>query len=79
MKQIITFFQGIIQIFISIWNFLSNTFKILADILVFAYNIVIYAISVIGSLPTWLQAFATLSISISVIFLILGRQGSENK
>ena len=79
MKQIIALFKGLFDIIEMIWSFTSHTFQIFADMFIFAFNLLVYVANVLNNLPIWLKTFAVLSISISVIFLILGRNGSENK
>lgn len=60
------FFTGLIDNFVQFFSYLGVAVKL-------AYNIV-------GSLPTWLSAFALPTVLISVVFIILGREtgGSKN-
>lgn len=75
MQAIIDAFDFIINTIKSVWDFftgfLENTVKML-DILSSVADI---TYGMIASLPTWLTSFATITIFVSLLFMILNRQG----
>lgn len=74
MEFINNFIDGLTGIIEAVYGFFSGfidnfimLFKYIGIASTTAYNLV-------ASLPTWLQAFGTVTVLISVIFMILGRE-----
>lgn len=65
--------QWFIDIFNSVWTFIESLIKGIADLFSVIPQAVTYLTSALGYLPSTLVVFATLSITISVIYLIVGR------
>lgn len=74
MQFLIDSFDFIVNTIKTVWDFftsiLTNTAKMLDYITVVA-NL---AYSLIASLPLWLKSFATITIFISILYLILNRE-----
>lgn len=65
LTSIWNFFQGIIENFILFFKYLSVVFGL--------------CISLILNMPSWLQVFGFITITVSVLYLILGRQTGGKK
>ena len=80
MKGLYTGFQtligsirSIISFIQTIWGFLVNVIKSIGDLIGLLINMFSIVTGIILTLPTWLIAFATLTLSICILFLVLGR------
>ncbi len=79
MGEIIDSLNWLIDVIASVFDwfsdFLENTMKL------FGYlgQAVELTGSLIAALPTWLQAFGTITITVSVIYIILGRSSGGKK
>lgn len=65
LTSIWNFFQGIIENFILFFKYLSVVFGL--------------CISLILNMPSWFQVFGFITITVSVLYLILGRQTGGKK
>lgn len=79
MEFITSFIDGFVGIVESVYGFFTGfignmimLFEYIGIASTTAYNLV-------ASLPTWLQAFGTVTVLISVIFMILGRETGGDK
>lgn len=79
MEFITKFIDGLTGIIEAVWGFFSGLidnfimlFEYIGIASTTAYNLV-------ASLPTWLQAFGTVTVLVSVIFMILGRETGGDK
>ena len=79
MNFLMDFIDFFVSTISSIWNFFMSLidnlllfFKYLGAVLVLAFNL-------IGQMPTWLQVFGTITITVSVLYLILGRSTGGQK
>lgn len=70
----------------AILNAFDTVFGIVGDFFSSLFQFVKYigvgaglAYNLVSSLPTWLQAFGTATVLISILYLILGRQTGGNK
>lgn len=73
LDMIKNFFDWIVDIVTSLWSFLESFFRGLTDLFRIVPQAISYLTSSLGYLPSTLIVFATLTISISVIYLIVGR------
>lgn len=78
MQGILNAFDFIISTIKSVWAFfmgiVDNTIlliKYIGKALELAYDC-------IAQMPSWLQAFAFVTVSVSVLYLILGREGGKS-
>ena len=70
---IIDFFQGLIEIIGSLINLLLNLVRGIIQLIFLIPSAVTLLTTSIGVLPSILVGFATATITISVIFIIVGR------
>lgn len=85
MKKIIAAVKAIASGFNDLINFIQTVFNILGNLLqqiVYLFKYLAQAITIstsfIGTLPAWLGVFATITVSISVLYIILGRKGGAD-
>ena len=74
--EFIDFFVGTIS---SVWNFFQSVienfllfFKYISAVLVMCFNL-------IAQMPVWLQVFGTITITVSILYLLLGRTTGGQK
>ncbi len=79
MNAIIDGFNWIISFFRTIFDFFSTTFEILGLVFKYIYTCIRLANDIIPTLPTWLQAFGLITISICAIYMIIGREAGKTK
>lgn len=72
MQAILDVFNSVLGVFGDFFTSLFQFVKYIGSGATLAYNLV-------ASLPTWLQAFGSATILISVLYLILGRETGGNK
>lgn len=73
MEFLANFVDGVAGFFEAIWGFFSGVIgqmQMLGEYIALASTT---AYSLVDTLPPWLQAFATATILIAIIYLILGR------
>ena len=73
LDSIINGFNWLVDTFQSIWNFITSLFSGLVSMLQMIPQVVSMVTGTIGYLPSVLAVFATLTITVSVLYLILGR------
>lgn len=85
MKKIISAVKAIASGFNDLINFIQMIFKLVFDLLQQIVLLIRYilqansiALSFIYSMPNWIKVFATITIAISVLYIILNRQGGKN-
>ena len=78
MQAIYDFIEGITGTIEAVWNFFGsiiNNLKMLVEYIGLASST---AYNLVATLPTWLQALATATILISILYIILGREAGGN-
>lgn len=80
MRKIISAVKAIASGFNDLINFIVTVFKVLGNLLqqiVYLIKYVLQAVNIstsfIATLPAWLSVFATITVSISVLYILLGR------
>lgn len=80
MRAIIRAVKSILNGFTNLIDFIQTVFKILGNVLqqiVYLIKYILQAINIstsfIATLPAWLSVFATITVSISVLYILLGR------
>ena len=79
MEFLTKFIDGLTGIIEAVWGFftgLIDNFIMLFEYIGIASTT---AYNLVASLPTWLQAFGTVTVLVSVIFMILGRETGGDK
>lgn len=74
MKFIIDGFEFIINTINTIWDFFTGILEHLLMMFQYIGVVANLAYSLINGLPIWLKSFATITIFISVLYLIVGRE-----
>lgn len=71
------FLQSIGDMISNLFNFLLNTITSLFDLVKVIPKFITYLTSTIGFLPSFVTVFAVGTVSVAVIYLILGRSTNE--
>ena len=79
MKGILNAFSVLINIFKTFFNLVMDTFETLAMVFRYLITIVGVAFDTILSFPPWIKAFATITISISIAYFIIGRNVGKSE
>ena len=78
MKGVINSFKWLINFFKTIFSLISSIFKTIATAFEYLITIVQLVITTIATLPEWVKAFALITLSISIIYFIIGRQTGKS-
>lgn len=78
MEWLTDFVDFIINTITSVWDFFTGLLENIGVMLEYLGVVAELCYSTIDSLPTWLQAFGTVTILISILYMILGRQGGKS-
>ena len=78
MRAIINGFKWLISAIKMIFEFIMNFFKAITMLFEFLYNIINVALTTILTLPPYIQAFAYITIAISIIYIIVGRNTGKS-
>lgn len=74
LESLVNFFEWIQNIVLSLWTFLESLFRGIGDMLKALPAAITFLTSGIGNLPPTVTVFATLTITISVVYLIANRE-----
>ena len=78
MKGIINDFSTLINIIKMLFNIIMSIFETIGMVFRYLLTIVSIVYDVIATLPSWLMAFAIITISISIAYFIIGRTGGKS-
>lgn len=78
MKAIISGFTFLIDFIKMIFGFISSTINTIVMVFKYLVTIVGLAFNVVTTLPDWLQAFAIITIAISVAYILIGRTAGRS-
>lgn len=78
MKGVINGVKWIIDFFKTIFSIISNIIKGIGTAFTYLITIVQIALNVLSTLPTWLISFGMITISISIIYFIIGRNTGKS-
>lgn len=78
MLGIINAFKWLINAIKMIFTFIMNFFKSIGMLFSYLIHIVNVAFSVILTLPPFIQAFAYITLAISIIYIIVGRNSGKS-
>lgn len=79
MKKIISAVKGIFEILEILFSFIMSLIDNLAMLLRYLKQAINISFSFIFTLPTWLVVFAEITLAVSVIYKLLGRETGGNK
>lgn len=72
-QWLVDFFSNLVQMWGSVWHFIITAIKGLISIFMNLPNLISIVTNMLQGLPTVLVTFITLTITISVVFLLVGR------
>lgn len=85
MRKIISAVKAIASGINDLINFFQTIFKIIGNLLqqiVYLFKYITQALSIsvsfIATLPPWLGVFATVTVTVSILYVILGRKGGAD-
>lgn len=78
MRAIVNGFKWLINAVKLIFTFIMNFFKAITMLFNFLINIINVAFTTILTLPPYIQAFAYITIAISIIYIIVGRNSGKS-
>lgn len=78
MKGILNAFSTLINSIKLIFKIIMSIFETLGMVFKYLFTIVQLAFDTILTLPTWLQAFAIITISISIAYFLIGRSTGKS-
>lgn len=79
MQFIIDFIDFIINTITTVWDFFMGIIENLIMLVKYLGIVAKLCYSTLATMPTWLQAFGTLTIVVSILFVILGRETGGSK
>lgn len=85
MRKIIAVVKTIASGFNDLINFIQTIFRILTNLLeqiVYLFKYIAQALTIsvsfIATLPSWLAVFASVTVTVSILYVILGRKGGAD-
>lgn len=78
MQGIINGFTFLAEVIKMIFSFISSAINTVVMVFTYLITIVMVAFDVVLTLPEWLQAFAIITISISVAYFLIGRNAGKS-
>lgn len=78
MQGILNAFDFIISTIKSVWAFFMGIVENTILLVKYITKALILADECIAQMPIWLQIFAIVSISVAILYLILGREGGKS-
>lgn len=79
MKGIINGVKTLIDIFKMFFDIIMGVFETIAMVFKYLITIVDIAFDVILTFPSWLHAFALITICISIAYFLIGRNGGKSE
>lgn len=79
MRAIINAFDFLINTIRTLWDFFVSTLQNLLMLFKYLGVVADLSYSAIESMPTWLQTFGVLTIVVSILYMILGRDTGGSK
>lgn len=78
MQGILDGIDFIIATIKSVWEFFTGLVENLILLVKYIGKALSLATQCVAEMPTWLQVFALVTISVSILYLILGREGGKS-
>lgn len=78
MQEVIEAIENIIEFIEVIFQFIGNIFRSLILALGYLIELIPKIMVIIGTLPSWLITFATISVGVSVAYFIIGRETGKS-
>lgn len=74
LQELISNFRSIIDFIKTAWTFFIHVIQSIGEFIGLLMNIFSIVYSIIATLPPWLIAFASLSVGVCILYLIVGRE-----
>ena len=78
MKAIVSGIKWIITFFKQLWNFIGTLLKGIAVAFQILGRIITMTLDTIVTLPSWIQGFLIITITITIIYFIVGRNAGKS-
>lgn len=78
-QAVVDAISNLIEFIKILWMFIVNIISSLITALAYIATIIPKVLTLIATLPSWLIAFATITLGISVAYIIVGRQGGKSE
>lgn len=78
MKAVVSGFKWIIEFVKTAWNFVQTIVEGIAQAFTILGRIITLTTQTILTLPSWIQAFMLITITITIIYFIIGRQTGKS-
>lgn len=79
MSEILNFFDWVTDVILSVFNWFTDFLENTINLFKYLGQATQLTTGLISSLPPWLQVFGTITITVSVIYIILGRSSGGKK
>lgn len=79
MQFILDFIDFIVNTITTVWDFFMNIIKNITLMIEYLGIALEICYKAIASMPTWIQAFGTLTITISLLYMLVGRDTGGSK
>lgn len=78
MEALVDGFEWIIEFFKTVWGFIQNIFAAITVAFDIIARIITLSFEYILTFPTWIQGFLIVTITISVVYFIVGRSAGKS-
>lgn len=78
MKAIISGFKWLIDVITKLFDILMSVFETIGMVFRYLITIVDIAFDTIATLPAWLSGFAVITVSLSIAYIIIGRNAGKS-
>ena len=78
LRAIVNFFKTIVDTISLLFSIVMSIFETLGMAIKYLITIVGLAIDTVATLPSWLKAFALITIAISVAYFLIGRDTGKS-
>lgn len=78
MEALVDAFEWIIEFFKTVWGFIQNIFSAITVAFDIIARIITMSFEYILTFPVWIQGFLIVTITISVVYFIVGRSAGKS-
>lgn len=79
MKAIVSGFTWIITFFKTIFSFITGAIETIITLFQYLATIAQICTNTILNMPSWLQAYGIISLSVVILYLVIGREAGKNE
>lgn len=73
------FFDWVVDFFSNCWDFLTDMIERTVMMLTYVRLAAQLAFDLVAGMPSWLQAFGAITVTVSIVYIVLGRQTGGQK